>query len=325
MSEEIKALDSSVFIFGKLPSQRDFVRHNASGPDVRSFDQWLQEGMYLAARRFDKEWDRLYKDACGYHFLFQNNQSLCGFLHPSFDQSERKYPFIISLKMNNDFLGTGEFSLLPLVLENKLKEFRSLVDLGINGLPIQELISQTETLGRMRHDSSELYRSDFNDFLESTTIESFWNRLFGSSSLQKSQIFIERLSQALDPFRSKKSVLMSYGLRFPLTETVSEHVYEICFWMSVCQSMINKTSFFPFMFWKNTSVYERNHVYIFLNRPPGQFFLHLFDPEIDNDSVYKLDIEGYYEEKDSGFEGHFEPHLEGKTRTGTLKDFLKGI
>ena len=325
MSEEIKALDSSVFIFGKLPSQRDFVRYNAFGPDVRSFDQWLQEGMYLAARRFDKEWDRMYKDACGYHFLFQNNQSLCGFLHPSFDQSERKYPFIISLRMNNDFLKQGEYALMPLVLKDRLKEFRSLVVQGIDGLPIHELISQTETSGGQRHEDPEFYRSDFNDFLKSTTIESLWERLFGVSFHQKSKIFIKKLSEALDPFKSQEIVRMSYGLRFPLSATVAEQEYEICFWMSVCQLMINKTSFFPFMFWKDPEISEKNCVYMFFRKPPGRFFAHLIDFEMDNDSVYNLDIEGYDEDKGSGFDRLSDLQIADKIKTGTLMNFLKGI
>lgn len=324
MSERIETLNASVFIFGKVPGQSDFVRYNASGPDVRSLDQWIQEGMVIAAKRFDKEWDRIYREACGFHFLFQNEHSLCGFLRPSFDRSERKYPFIIALRMENAFFLQGQYPVMPLVLKNSLEEFRSLVAEGINGLAMENLILKAEASGARDYQGAESPRHDFDRYLESTTVVSLWERLFGAR-YQNSRSFLERLSQALDPLSLGGGLRMSYGLRFPFTGTVSEREHEICFWLSVCQSMIKKGASFPFMFWKEQAGDEKNHLYVFFTRPPGRFFLHLIDSETDDDTVYDLDLQESSEDKDSEFNRLSENEVEIQTQAFSLKDLLNGI
>ena len=37
--------------FGKLPIYADFIRYNASGPEIQEMDQWFQEGIHSA-----KDW-----------------------------------------------------------------------------------------------------------------------------------------------------------------------------------------------------------------------------------------------------------------------------
>jgi type VI secretion system ImpM family protein len=93
-------------IVGKMPAHGDFVRFNANGPVWRAFDEWIQEGYFLA--REHETFADGYRGAEGYAFLYTPNEAesaLLGYLQPSADTIGRKYPVIIGVE-----LGLNEYS-----------------------------------------------------------------------------------------------------------------------------------------------------------------------------------------------------------------------
>ncbi len=88
----------SVGIYGKLPSQGDFVRLNASDPAAQSLDQWVQESLETLART------SLELPPEALFFCHQaphpSLPALIGALAPSQDQVGRRYPMLVFARVD---------------------------------------------------------------------------------------------------------------------------------------------------------------------------------------------------------------------------------
>jgi type VI secretion system protein ImpM len=96
---------TTVGCYGKLPLDREFLRLNASAPEVEAVDRWIQAGMAAAQGRMDNTPDGagrgLYGSFRGGDFLMppqERGQRYClGHLHPSQDSAGRRFPCTLFL------------------------------------------------------------------------------------------------------------------------------------------------------------------------------------------------------------------------------------
>lgn len=88
----------AIGIYGKLPTQGDFVRHNASDPAAQALDQWVQESLEgLARASIELPAEPLF-------FCHQSQHpslpALLGAMTPSHDQVGRRYPMLVFVRVD---------------------------------------------------------------------------------------------------------------------------------------------------------------------------------------------------------------------------------
>jgi len=96
---------TTVGCYGKLPLDREFLRLNASAPEVEAVDRWIQAGMAAAQSRLDGTPESvgrgLYGGWPGGGFLMppqERGQRYClGYMHPSQDSAGRRFPCTLFL------------------------------------------------------------------------------------------------------------------------------------------------------------------------------------------------------------------------------------
>jgi type VI secretion system ImpM family protein len=323
-----KGLSHPNFYFGKLPDFSDFVRHNASGDDVRAFEQWIQEALYLASRHFDHNWTSVFRSAPAYHFLFASeNQTvlLIGIFQPSHDKSERTYPFVVSRRMDSQLLPDHDVALIPLAFRPFFRSSVSLIQDGLKGLPLSEI---TLGLDGVRGDLAHNFATgsaDFEDYLQSTPQDRFWSALFGDFENPQKFSLIKNLFDILGSYLSNMPIRRTLGLRFPLGRDDSSRHQEVCFWMNVCLKRLGKAWLPPTIFWPVSEKDDPPYLFFFLAQPSPRALLPLIDPASDYNIIFKLEgeVEETISEPPLGLSFPYRPLLE--TRDLTLKDFLQKL
>ncbi|MEO6527587.1 MAG: type VI secretion system-associated protein TagF [Gemmatimonadaceae bacterium] len=299
--------------FGKLPACADYLRHNASGRDVLAFDQWLQQGLFHARTELREEWRASYDASPSYHFLFfpENSESfLLGVVKASQDRSERRYPFIVSLRVDRRFPPTL-IPLAPVIFASFLEGARQLVEHASEGMSVQEVTDASDQLQTPVERSYDTARHAYGEHLASTSASRMFERLWGAPEDERVLLTFKNLLDVLLPLRGRNAARLAPGLRFPLLTTRPELQYTTSFWLDAAFILTRASSSRPFAFWTATSevtshVVAANgngsgamphhasqaHLFLFLREPSSRSVLHLLRPDINSDVICEVDVDG---------------------------------
>lgn len=294
-NNSFKALNYPALFFGKLPSHADFIRFNASGEDMRALDAWLQEGLYQAAKHYDSDWDSAYKNSPAYHFLFtpeDSEFSLVGLFKPSFDKSQRKFPFIISKRLMRATLDTKHVHHLPLLFKDFFRAVTQILQEDLDDCPVDELRERVVGIKGISAEDLESSEEHFEKYVSATPLESFMIQLFGSYSDQRKFLLGRNLLDILSPVRSNKIVQIPLGLRFPLSQKVISLEYEVCLWLHMCQIILGNSAVLPNVFWQVQDSRHPNYLFIYYRKPNWKTYLQLMEPRSDFDAVCRLEEDG---------------------------------
>jgi type VI secretion system ImpM family protein len=294
-NNSIKALNYPALYFGKLPSYADFIRFNASGEDMRALDLWLQEGLFQAAKRQNQDWDSAYKNSPSYHFVFNPEDSefsLIGLYKPSYDKSQRKFPFIISKRLTKTNLDTKYVHHLPLLFKDFFRSATQIFREESGDLPAEELRERLVNIKGISNEDLESNAENFEKFVSTTTLESFMTRMFGSYGDQRKSLLGKNLLEILSPIRSHKLVQIPLGLRFPLSQNIMFLEYEVCFWIHLCERILGNSSVLPNLFWQVQDASRFNYLFIYYRKPTWKTFLQLMEPRSNFDAICKLEEDG---------------------------------
>jgi type VI secretion system ImpM family protein len=287
--------ESAALFFGKLPNYGDFVRFNASGPDVRALDQWLQECLYLAGRFFASQWSAVYRNAPAYYFVFHSDHTetaLTGILQPSYDKSNRKYPFILAHRINKKYIEARMIPLVPMMLASLFQDSRKIVEEGLNGLPSSDISNRTEGLAAASFQNYESHLGNFEAYLRSTTTGQFWSRHFGEFTDPRKYLLIKNLNDVFKLWASGRPVRTNLGVRFPLSQGDVFHHAEVSFWTLLGCRILGGLSALPNMFWGAPPTSGKAYFYLFLDRPSAKSFIPLVQPATESDTICRLDEDG---------------------------------
>jgi type VI secretion system protein ImpM len=291
----IKALNYPALYFGKLPSHADFIRFNASGEDMRALDAWLQEGLYQAAKHHNQNWDSVYKKSPAYHFVFNPQDSefsLVGLYKPSYDKSQRKFPFIISRRLIKANLDPKHVHRLPLLFKDFFRNAAQVLREDLDNYPADELRERIANIKGIGDEDLESSEENFEKYVSSTPLESFLIRLFGSFGDQRKFLLGKNLLEILSPIRSHKLVEIPLGLRFPLSQNVFFLEYEVCFWLHTCQRILGNSKVLPNLFWQVQDASHFNYLFLYYRKPTWKTFLQLMEPRANFDATCKLEEDG---------------------------------
>lgn len=292
--------------FGKLPIYGDFIRHHAGGMEINEFDTWLQQGLEIPLRRGEREWKADFKKAPTYHFLFHGHSAerfIVGILQPSWDQLGRLYPFLVFLQVERAQFGNN-LTLAPVIFQAFFEQALTLtrdVARGLERREISRLVERLQFSIPANWDAVNLLQFDW---LNATTLETFWSRLFGSFVDQRKFLLFNNLTKILLRLRQYNPVQLMRGLRFPLSgaavgETVLAH--EVSFWLQVCWRILRKPELTPTLFWTAPPAGERRHLFLFFRRPSEKSLLPLLNLAPEPETVCALDEAGNESLADSEF------------------------
>ena len=319
-------MTSSAFFYGKLPNFSDFVRHNASGAEVRALDRWIQEGLYAAAHHFDRGWNEAYERTPAYRFVFSPDDSahfLIGVLQPSRDRSERKYPFCVALTRGKNIYESKSSPLVPMIFSSFFKESQKIIQLGLQGFSLSDLAERVDCLEDALEENASASQWSFKEYLSKTTQEKFWTGLFGDFDDPRKYLIIYNLLELFQPNSPGTSRSLKIGIRFPLNSQGYSFIPEVCFWSQFCSSLLAEAPFHPHLFWTDQGRDGKDFLFLFLGKVQARSFILFIDPDAENDSVCKLDDEGKetLAWPDRGIPAKYREILEGKE--STLADVLR--
>lgn len=295
MNNSPGALDTAISYFGKLPFHADFIRHNASGEDMRALDLWIQQGLYQAAKHYSQNWDSMYKNSPAYHFLFNPEDSdflLIGLYKPSYDKSQRKYPFTIAKRITQRHFDTKFLHILPILFGDFFRQSLQIFQEDSQGLGADVLRERVVNMRGISDEDWEVSTASFEHYLSTTEMERFLIRLLGDFENQRKFLMMKNLFEVLSPFQSRRHIHIPLGLRFPLSQNTAAIEHEVCFWISLCYRILGSHSVIPNVFWPIQDSSNANYLFVYFRKPTWKTFLQLLGPRADFDSVCKLEEDG---------------------------------
>jgi type VI secretion system protein ImpM len=281
--------------FGKLSNYGDFIKHNSAGAAVRLFDQWIQEGMYLAQKHYHQDWQQTYQTSSAYQFLFypqEAGQFLAGILWPSQDKSGRQFPFVVSAKLEKTDLDQGIILLAPLLFAPYFRQILTFLDGLSEDSDFRLIVPTIESIIKNISLDFQAVQGIFEDYLATTKQEEFWSSIFGHFNDPRKFLVLDNLAKCIFPLRTQTGSRSSLGLRFPLGSKVEERNANICFWIKICSWANGRRDIEPVYFWSDQASARQNFLYLFLQKPPPKFFLYLIRPDDEYEGLCLLEEEG---------------------------------
>lgn len=286
----------SALCFGKLPTFGDFVRHNASSPEMMAFDRWLQEGIFLAKSKLGDGWEDIYQNAPFYHFLFypeNARQFFLGVLKPSSDKSLRKYPFLVSLQIETARFDSRFRTFAPAIFKPFLEDVQQFFINNPNFTNMQEIAEYTESLSVTVPENYLRLIQPYREYLATTTGEQFWSRQLSSFQDERKYLIFKNLTEILLPLRKQDISRVSLGFRFPLGDSAAGNNFDACFWQDVALQLLGyPPGALPLLFWSNSANSSAAYLFLFFRPPSPKNFANFLNADLDSDTICKLEEEG---------------------------------
>ncbi|HEU4620630.1 MAG TPA: type VI secretion system-associated protein TagF [Burkholderiaceae bacterium] len=163
--------DLDIAYFGKIPSRGDFVKASTGHPQLlATLDRWAAQAIELMS--IDTRWKLSYDAALPLHFAFLGSRSrlgIAGYLAPSRDASERRFPFIAATAFEVD-TPIGFIARSPLALSNAWARLDALAQAAITAADSSAALGALTQTRITLEASSPHHNERFDDFVEIQTL-----------------------------------------------------------------------------------------------------------------------------------------------------------
>jgi type VI secretion system protein ImpM len=264
--------DGVVGLFGKHPSAGDFLRHNASSPEVLAFDEWVSSAMALGPRLLS-DWEQVYRSPRPVAFLFhdQRKECLLGMLTPSHDRSGRLFPLLVFAELPRATLD-AIYPVLP--HEPFLHATASLLRRS-DGMRGEDLMREVQQLPPPSPGSLGRARQEHVGYLDSTVAAKALGRMFAAAPEQQSKALsaLKRTAAAARP----GGPIPAFAIRCPLGGDAAGNTG---FWLEVLRR--HAPSLLPNILWTD------NSLVIYLSGFSPKALAAVLSPTWEDDSVCDL-------------------------------------
>jgi len=312
-------MHDKLIYYGKLPAFGDFVRYNASGPEIKLFDQWIQEALYFNRKRLHPEIEKAFEISPAYCFFlsFKDSENyLTGLMKPSRDKVGRRYPFIVAKLINDSDIYPDPEIFLPVQFKTFYKYTYSFIEKLNTVKTPDELRQQTIRFAPEISHDEEAYRQ-YHSILQTTSTKEFFPKLWNADAGNKKHIFLKNVVSMGEYLRERDPGIIDFGFRFPLQSESYDAFIVGSYWLQLLGLFINNRTVFPFIFWDTTNMF------LFLRQPPPVVYSCMIKTDLRSDVVYIMDSDG-----EQGYnEQNISPQIFNmlNTDTITLDRFLQMV
>lgn len=321
--------------FGKLPNFSDFIKYNAAGEELLTFDKWIQEGMLNSKSKFKDNWEEIYKNSPSYNFLYNYQGTanfLAGNLFPSKDKSSRLYPFLTTLKFDKSFIAGDQLFQAPLVLKSFSEKMLKVYDFGVNSSNSNDLNNFVEN-SELEFNVFDIRKNEYNEYLNKTELECFWDRVLDKPDENQKLIVINNLFLFSSFYKAhsgsqRLNSSVPFAIKFPLSNENIYYFLDAAFWIHLFLNIYRRnnnklTPEIVSLIWSYPDPNNFNPLYIIIGKLSPEYFSELVNPGYSANN--SIDIRINYDKEE---ELNYIPP-DYKTMLGdeylTLSDFLNSI
>jgi type VI secretion system protein ImpM len=228
----------SLAFFGKLPSRGDFVRSAHQGVLTQTLDTWMTQALEMMAQ--DPHWKTIYDQTQPMHFAFfgsHNRSALAGYLMPSADASQRRFPFIAAGTFETESpLEFMERS--PLVLARLWARFEQVVRDAFAAHDATALLAEMNQAQAHIDLSPGAYEASYRDFLDLQTVGALQRLLQGAREDVDVRRVLLGLGLLLQPLPANGSNQLEKGIRLPLPDDPLARPYVATLWLDLASRFL---------------------------------------------------------------------------------------
>jgi type VI secretion system protein ImpM len=280
----------TVGCYGKLPMSPEFIRYNATGPEVLALDHWFQEGLHYAKSKIGSTWSKEYLEADAWNFLFAPEgaaEFLLGVLTPSRDGAGREFPFFLFLRLQAQRFKQS-VSTLPLGCADFLLKSNEMVTRGWAGMELGQLRTRLDEWSIPTLDAILAANGAYQEQVSQQTMEDFWVDLFGDFAHPSKYFLDHSLSACMDSFRSSPSKGLAWGLKFPLIRNTCTEAYDLPCWLDACSRYLGSSPQGMLLLWQRRTSKIKPCLMATFGKPLSKLVLFLIRPGQQDNAWYDL-------------------------------------
>ncbi len=267
--------------FGKLPKFADFVKYNASGNEILTIDNWIQEGIRSAELKYKNNWKNYYNNTSPIYFIFPftgTDRITIGIICPSNDKSGRIFPFLIFGNMKQDLIKNLQVHLLPL---NFKGYFDSITEVYKNNYSTEDLSEMNFQANNLSNStiSEKSAENIYDNYLSDTSVERLFENTLNNSGDNNVHMVNDLFKNRIEIIEHSPAVKINFDTR------ADYKLLDTCFYTQLLIKIFNRSNFFPAVYW-NTTHEELISLTLFFQKPTPLNFLDLIytDDESRNDT-----------------------------------------
>jgi type VI secretion system ImpM family protein len=272
-------------VFGKVPSEGDFVRHGAAGEAFSSFDAWLVDSVEWALARGGERWLEGYRAGavCAFVFSPRGKKSLLvGAIAPSSDAAGRPFPIVVCSSVHDGQALRRSPEAAPILLEDLWLFASELVSkapsdggasIVAKAAAARFACSMTETDAQRAYD----------EWAASMPIAELWVLILEQAAPDSARATFQLVAETLRPFRRIEHPDTPLTLRLPLGAAGGA---ALCFWLDLVRRLSGWRATMPSLFWFHDG--ERGAVLLHIGNPPRSTVAELWMPSGARDEICDL-------------------------------------
>lgn len=284
---------------GKLPTHGDFVRHRASTPTMRAFDEWIRNGLHRARKRHSAAWDEAYDNAPTTRFFFsgrgrQAPNALLGVLQASRDRNGRTYPFTVTCEIPKSSVRADDLlAYLPLHAKSFYTVAEQVVQDATDGtLPYRKVADRVAEINPAFTLQSSP-PTTYNRYVQQHTMGRFLKTLFGHFDDGRKYRLFKNLLDIYLPQQKRATPRLNYGLQFPLGDGEPPLTPIACFWLDASLRLVDHPDAEWSFFWTpQPPTTVPSFLLLFLGAPRANAFFHLLASDEATEEICKLERMG---------------------------------
>jgi type VI secretion system protein ImpM len=281
--------------YGKLPAFGDFVRFNASGPEIKALDQWIQEAMYFSKRRLKPHADIAFSLAPVFYFFltFEGCPNyITGLMKPSEDKVGRKYPFVVAILCNKSVIGDLSRPFLPVIFQSFYETAHKFIGKLTVETSSDELFEKAKELQAFVNSAETGNLALFDEYLKMTSISDFLSSILREEARIKETLLFRNLSDMTKYINQRNIQNLDFGFRFPIGSASGSVLYPVSFWIRLFYSLLNGNRTQPYLIWGVSDSHEASNLFLFFTPPMPHIFTYMLHTHLTSDSIYRMDADG---------------------------------
>lgn len=260
MSSSTPPTQPALGLYGKIPSERDYVRVNAGEFQQAGMDQWFQQGI----EHLHTEHTRLPDEPANFLLLAPHGEAFVGTFRPSEDRVGRNFPLVLSLHLAIA-PGADALPLLPTIFAPFFAAAAALAE-EARGLGAQALAARVEGLKETLGRSSDALPLD-----ELLAASSFFELRVAVGGLAEGGAYaLHTVLSACQQLSDKPgdAIKQTVTLECP-TPTDGMRA----FWLELIRRRLGAAALTPSLVW------TASRLLVALGPPPAQMLAYLANPE----------------------------------------------